>query len=623
MLSFASAWYRTVAELRGRGAEWRDERIAGLTRALTTREDLQRFGRQPLMMTIMALVHLNDGRLPEERASLYGRCIDILLGQWEVAGKDESEYRTLMDYIGLPDTDVQSMRPLLGKAAYEAHRAAAQGEVGRLSRPVLRTMVDDELKRRKHPNPSQGADRFLEYTDLRAGLIQASDAGDEYAFPHQTFQEYLAGVELVGGVDPVARILALRGDDRWRRPLLLGVEQLALTSLDVPYRLLSRLVEEPGREAPQRAFDLLLALEIAEDLGWAWLEQRDGLFSGLKQRLALAMAGLMSETSVAARELVKVGAALAVLGDPRPGVCTLPPAMVELPGGSFVIGSTPEEADAAGRAWEQYYLQQGDKERAKQARKWPENEINNQRLDLAPFAIARYPVTNAQYAIFVEQGGYEPAAPWWDESARAWLARDDAATKGLQDWQRRKHKDQPEFWDGKTFGSARPNYPVVGVNWYEARAFCRWLTQHLDDGYEYLLPSEAEWEYAARGADRRTYPWSDEELTAERASYDQKYGITTLAAGCFPRGATPEGVLDLAGNVWEWTRSEYCAYPYNPTDGRENGDNPAEKRFTLRGGSWADLPVGLRAAFRSLFSPDVRNGGVGFRLARHPRYVKS
>ncbi len=511
MLFFVRSWYNTVAALHSRADAWRDERIAALTRAITTREDLQRFGRQPLMMTVMALVHLNDGRLPEERASLYGRCIDILLGQWEIAGKDASEYGTLMDYIGLPDADVQSLRPLLGRAAFEAHRAAAPGEVGRLSRAVLRTMVDDELKRRRHPNPSAGADRFLEYTDLRAGLIQANDAGDEYSFPHQTFQEYLAGTELFGGVDPLRRVLELRNDDRWRRPILLGVEQLALSSLDMPYRLLSRLVEEPVRAAPQRAFDLLLAQEIADDLGWSWLEQRDSLFTGLKRRLAQAMAGTPGEVTVPARDLVRIGAILAELGDPRPGVCDLPPAM----------------------------------------------------------------------------------------------------------------KDQPEFWDDERFGRACPNHPVVGVSWYEAMAFCRWLTRELSDGYVYTLPSEAEWEYAARGCTRRTYPWENDAPDPERASYNEIYGNTTLAVGCFPRGATPEGVLDLAGNVWEWTRSEYRNYPYDPHDGREDPASPTQKRFTLRGGSWYDHPIGLRTAYRFHSSPDTLGGDVGLRLARHPPRVRA
>lgn len=619
MHAFVRAWYHTVAELRARPTEWRDDRIAGLSRALRTREDLRRFGRQPLMMTVMALVHLNDGRLPEERASLYGRCIDILLGQWEIAGKEVSEYGTLMEYIGLPDADAQSLRPLLGKAAYEAHSAAGKDEVGRLSRAVLRTMVDDELKRRGHPNPSHGADRFLEYTDLRSGLIQASDAGDAYAFPHQTFQEYLAGIELLGGIDPLGRVLARRSDDRWRRPILLGVEQVALSSLDLPYRLLSRLVEEPGRSATQRAFDLLLAQEIAEDLGWSWLEQRDPLFSGLRRRLAVAMADTLSEITVPARDLVKIGATLAVIGDPRPGVSDLEldRAMVRIPSGAVVLGIAAEQQEE----WFQAYLRDYPDVDQDELKHYLRTLVNDQPIQVAAFELARYPVTNAQYRLFMEAGGYDPAAPWWDDAARAWLARDDTTTEGLESWQRRRHKDQPEFWDDANLGSARPNYPVVGISWYEATAFCRWLTQHLNDGHEYLLPSEAEWEYAARGSARRSYPWGDAEPDAERANFGEAYQGTT-AVGCFPSGATPEGVFDLAGNILEWTRSEYRPYPYEPDDGREENVDPAQKRFTLSGGSWLVHPISLRAADRYHRTPDDRDQYVGFRLARHPPRVK-
>jgi formylglycine-generating enzyme required for sulfatase activity/energy-coupling factor transporter ATP-binding protein EcfA2 len=618
MQAFVKAWYDTVAALRSRTDTWRGERIAGLSRAISTREDLQRFGRQPLMLTVMALVHLNDGRLPEERASLYGRCIDILLGQWEIAGKEASVYGTLMDYIDLPDTDVTSLRPLLGKAAYEAHRAATAGEVGRLSRAVLRTIVDDELKRRRHPNPSDGADRFLEYTDLRAGLIQASDAGDEYSFPHQTFQEYLAGIELLGGIDPVQRILGLRNDDRWRRPILLGLEQVVLSSLDVPYRLLSRLVEEPGRHPTQWAFDLLLAQEIAADLGWGWLEQRDSLFTGLKRRLAQAMAEVLGEVSVPARDLVRIGAILAELGDPRPGVCDLTLAMVRFPAASVVLGISEDEQEE----WFQAYLRDYPNVNRDDLKRYLRTLVNAPPVVLAPFDLARYPVTNAQYGRFIEAGGYDPAAPWWDDAARTWLIRDDGAAEGLKGWQGRERKDQPEFWDNETFGRIRPNCPVVGISWYEATAFCRWLTRYLNDGHEYRLPSEAEWEYATRGTTRRTYPWGNDALDPERASYDLTYGFTTLAVGCFPAGATPEGVLDLAGSVLEWTRSEYRAYPYDPADGREDGSDPAQKYFTLRGGSWVDHPIGLRAAYRALVTPDYHAQDVGFRLAQHPPRVK-
>jgi formylglycine-generating enzyme required for sulfatase activity len=158
------------------------------------------------------------------------------------------------------------------------------------------------------------------------------------------------------------------------------------------------------------------------------------------------------------------------------------------------------------------------------------------------------------------------------------------------------------------------------VSWYEAVAFCRWLTQHRrynPDGYIYRLPSEAEWEYAARRTTDRTYPWGNAEPDAERANFEEIYDGTT-AVGCFPPGATPEdGISDLAGTVWEWTRSEYRDYPYDPTDGREAMDDPAEKCFTLRSGGWNERSILLRASLRFNPPPDDLFNFVGVRLALH------
>src|SRR5262249_54837619 len=141
--TFISAWYAAAAQASGMPNARRDERAAALQRAVAEREDLHRLSVRPLLLTIMALVHLNDGRLPEDRVTLYSRCLDILLGQWEIAGKDETVYGTLMQYIGLPDADVKSLRPLLARIAYAAHQAAGQDEVGRLRRAHLPDLLPD------------------------------------------------------------------------------------------------------------------------------------------------------------------------------------------------------------------------------------------------------------------------------------------------------------------------------------------------------------------------------------------------------------------------------------------------------------------------------------------------
>lgn len=584
--AFIQAWYTAAAAASSMPAAKRDERITLLQRAIREREDLQRLSIRPLLLTIMALVHLNDGRLPEDRVTLYSRCLDILLGQWEIA-KDDTHYGPLMRYIGLPDADVKTLRPLLARVAYAAQQAAGPGEVGRLRRAELREMVADALEQLKHPNPYDGAKRFLEYTDVRAGLLQASDAGDAYAFPHQTFQEYLAGLELISGVDFVERIMAVRTDDRWRVPIFLGIGHTVSEGvLSAPYQQLSRLLHAGKRDEAQRQRDFVFAAELAEDVGWDRLERGGEEFSALRANLARELGRAVEDATLPAAERVHAGNLLGRLGDLREGVCSLPPKMLRFEGGSFMHGLTADEYHQIPKDEQQFFYK-------------AQNKVP---VHIAPFELARYPVTNTQFAKFIAARGYDPKQKWWDAAGKDWL--------------RNERRQQPAYWQDGRFGIGRPSSPVVGVSWYEAIAFCRWLTQQLQDGYIYMLPSEPEWEYAASGTERRTYPWGQDEPNAERANYNGTYGSTT-AVGCFVSGATPEGLQDMAGNVYEWTRSEYRRYPYDPNDGRESFDNPTEKRFALRGGGWLNDSIFLRASFRGRDKSENQDYYIGFRVERH------
>jgi formylglycine-generating enzyme required for sulfatase activity len=157
--------------------------------------------------------------------------------------------------------------------------------------------------------------------------------------------------------------------------------------------------------------------------------------------------------------------------------------MVRIAGGSFLIGNTQKEYGAI-------VAQEKRNNLSEQAKDWYHSSVNDQTMTLESFAIARYPVTNAQFALFINDGGYQQNRPWWDAAGKAWLHHE--------------RRQQPAYWDDERFGIACPNHPMVGVSWYEAMAFCHWLTQQQEynpQGYIYTLPSEAEWEYAAR---RRT-----------------------------------------------------------------------------------------------------------------------
>jgi formylglycine-generating enzyme required for sulfatase activity len=554
MRAFIEAWYAATGSLHHRSSGWITERSSALLHALLRSEEMFRLARQPLMLTIMALVHLNDSRLPVERVTLISRCIDILLGRWELA-KEETEYKDLMSYIGLGDLAPSALRPLLARAASAAHAAARPGELGRLSRAVLRTLVDDELKSRGHLNPSWGADRFLDYTDIRAGLIQANDAGDDYSFPHQTFQEYLVGLALVDGTDTVARLLARRNDDRWRTAIILGTAHLALSSVDVPYRFLSRLIEEPDRNAAQYAFDLQLAGEIGTEIGWTPLVQREPLFGTLRKRLAEALVALADRETLEVDERIRIGLALGEIGDPR--FDPLLPPLVTIGGGPFVVGAITPGFDDEGPP---------------------------QSIDVPTFRIGVYPVTNGEYRRFLRDMPDQP---------------------------------HPHYWEDLRFNNL--SLPVVGITWYDATAYCDWLTRRLSA--EDLLPPdtivrlplEEEWEKAAvwnpEHLYKRVYPWGDTwEGTRVNTAEGRRKWLTT-PAGCFPGGVSPYGVQDMIGNVWEWTASKYSR------DVRSRPNDPQIEHYVLRGSSCVSLSTNARATYRgSRLPPHYWRYHLGFRI---------
>jgi formylglycine-generating enzyme required for sulfatase activity len=256
-----------------------------------------------------------------------------------------------------------------------------------------------------------------------------------------------------------------------------------------------------------------------------------------------------------------------------PGGATLE--LIEIPEGPFLMGSSDDDPDAR------------------------DHEKPQHQLYLPTYSIGKTPVTNAQFRPFVKGDGYRNRAYWSDA--------------GWQ-WRTIEKRTQPYYWNDKKWNGAAQ--PVVGITWYEAAAYCRWLSAQTGDNY--CLPSEAEWEKAARGTDGRSYPWGNEAPDETRANFGRIVGRTT-PVGSYSAGASPYGALDMAGNVWEWTRSEFQKYPYDPEDGREEGSDPAGKRFTLRGGSWFFDRTSVRCGSRDWYLPDSGYNNLGFRVLQSLR----
>jgi formylglycine-generating enzyme required for sulfatase activity len=162
---------------------------------------------------------------------------------------------------------------------------------------------------------------------------------------------------------------------------------------------------------------------------------------------------------------------------------------------------------------------------------------------------------------------------------------------------------QAEGWDA----SALAEHPVSHVDWEQANAYARWAGGRL--------PTEAEWEKACRSDDGRLYPWGDGPPTPELANFANNIG-ETLPVGSLPDGASPYGILDLSGNVWEWTSSLERAYPYAAADGREDAE--AEDKRAARGGSFYYTQYQLRCTSRSGFDPSTANPNFGLRVVVAP-----
>ena len=177
--------------------------------------------------------------------------------------------------------------------------------------------------------------------------------------------------------------------------------------------------------------------------------------------------------------------------------------------------------------------------------------------ELPTFWIDKKAVTNAEYARFVAEMGHEP----------------------------------PEHWEGKSPPESIADHPVVNVSWHDAVAYANWAGKRL--------PTEQEWEKAARGTDGREYPWGDKKPTPDLCNFGRNEGDTTPVGKYSPYGDSPYGCVDMAGNVWEWTASDY-----------------GSQRNVLRGGSWINLSHYAPSSYRDRRSPSITSINRGFRCAR-------
>ncbi|RRR77999.1 MAG: hypothetical protein EI684_00865, partial [Candidatus Viridilinea halotolerans] len=599
--TFVQAWFRALADFDPDLTIQAARHTADdLIKQLAARPALQPLIASPLLLTMLTLLHNND-RVPEQEVDLYEQCVLLLLERWEPVRQPGLKRPGLIERLGNPPgLTLPLLRTPLHQLAYEAHRDA-RGEEGRgvISDDMLHARLVKFFDRMGLPDPLAAYKTFTHILAEEAGLLIAR-GDDAFAFPHLSFQEYLAACYLAA--DPKMRDLAhaaWQSDDRerWRKVLVLLAGRLTAQdkARDQGLLWLKRLWSTgaaKGMKSPtQRIQDIRLAALTYQGMGgratFAVSEELD-LEAEIETPLRHALCTLFTnrEAAVPPPDRLIAGRVLGELGDPRYPVS-------EQEWRASLAQPSTVLTDQGDHYWR--YVPNG----TYRIRGWEEGEPAAD-LPLPAFWIARLPITVEQFARFVADGYRDDG--YWTANGLKW----------------RKKRTAPYAWGDPRFSAA--NQPVVNVTWYEATAFCAWLSSQLPD-HTLRLPSEAEWEAAAAFAGpeaRRAYPWGDNAPTPEHAVYGAWQINAPAPVGLCPAGMAACGALDLAGNVWEWASSSYTSYP--------EGAAVLAKDFTdgdldvpLRGGTFRDDSTGVRCGARNRDHPVNWYYSPGFRVVVAPR----
>ena len=572
--AFIAGWHVELARL----GSIKPGTVDGATRhlqAAVRRPDLWRLASNPLLLTVITLVHTHKGRLPEARALLYKEAVEILLWRWDqVRVLGDTEPPRLQQLLTQANSTVGNLQSVLERLAFEAHQAGGTGDAEGVA-DIGETQLSRALAE-LHPVGSRDwAYEAIEVIKQRAGLLLERAPG-VYTFPHRTFQEYLAGAHLATEPDFAQQAARLAAQGAfWREVILLAAGHLTHVNRMTagPLALIAELCPVQPVETDVAWRQAWLAGDVLLEMGRNTARD-SALGRELDARVRQRLVALLRSGALTPVERAAAGNTLGRLGDPRfrEDAWFLPEesllGFVEIPAGSFKMGSSKRDSLA-----------------------FPD-ETPQHTVTLPHYYIARYPVTVAQFQAFVDASGYVP--------------------------------------EDKDSLHSLPNHPVVWVSWHDAVAYCEWLTGRLREWegtpeplrtllrnkqWCITLPSEAEWEKAARAQDGRRYPWGNKP-DPNRANYDDTGINATSAVGCFPGGASPYGLEDMSGNVEEWTRSLWEDYPYpaSETERAQREEPQADGPRVLRGGAFWDDHQLVRCACRDRADPQCVYSGVGFRL---------
>ena len=550
---------------------------------------LRQLAAVPMILQIMAILWKDSDYMPESRVKLYEASLDYLL---EIRDKQREI---------IPLVSAARAKLVLAPVSLWMQEKLKKDEAGQLA---MHKKIQEQLDKQDKP-PS--AEDFCDYLVKRAGLLMKT--GGHYLFRHKSFREYLAGVELASKVKStkyVGHLITGFGKDWWDEPIRFFI---ALGNEKIFNLFMKKLFDSPVSADLSPKQQILLQAIIEE----APLKKVDALCTKL---LDPSTTSSRQRTIIDCLKTIGKPAALETLqrfkreclAQGNKDVTGRADEVIRFFGGQIeereaekpLFGTirsilNPNEHNA------EYILIPGGRY---------VYSVTGKEEFVADLYVAKYPVTNKLYRSFIAALGSVPELKdKMNDIAKKekWVTGFEKYLEGTDDLAtlfRSKYDEDRKF--------CGDDQPVVGVSWYAARAYCLWLSLLEYKGEKidiYRLPKETEWEWAAGGKQGtvgqkvRDYPWTEEkgEPTSTLANYDSNVGATT-PVGRYPEGATPEGLYDMAGNVWEWMENYW--------------DDTEKSARSLRGGSWLDASDVLRCSARYGNLPDYRDDFIGFRVVR-------